>query len=324
MFPSCFSTSLMFDPEAIRPSLYLRALGDQTLEEQSHLRRFSAVEPENELVKVSLEMASGHPTLMSAQKPATHQRDDSAHLRQRTSRVIGFGKADPTVSIAMQDFIAGPVVGFNGCLRIYFLSYKSYHESIRRPCDIQQTNPAHLPVPRIHLDGDRHARASPPHASGRSVAGKPGIVHLDTPLKRFSFEPNHGLTELLKPSPGRLHAPQAKNTFQSGRRESRFLRTHPPHRSKPELKRLPRSMQHRASCQGRLTAARPAFNRMTDVRPSSVMAAGGAAKARGPPLIPQIGHACGLIRESPFEFRQIRGKIGQRRHHSDNHTRSLT
>jgi len=224
------------------------------VEDQSAARRTAAVEAEDELVQVALQMGLVHPALVSTQQPPLGQRGDPVHGGQKLTGIFAAGAggplAAPLVDIAFsgQAVIAHPGVGDHGAARLDGAGDKRV-QRLGRGIG-QHLHPAPPdPLGRAHLDRDagEHLLApGPPAAQPRLVPADERLVRLHRPGQPVPARAHQHRPQPVQHRPrGRVGA-DLQRPLQALRGDSVLLRGEQPARGEPHRQRRPRPVEDRA------------------------------------------------------------------------------
>jgi len=216
---------------------------------ESGLGRTTAVEAENELVEVGLEMGFSQsvidtqcPGLEVGEDPMDPGQDDmSSHVADHMR----------LVSEARGARVAGPTIGFDGSAGGDAGLEEGVQAGGRGVVDRRQTNAAGA----LALDFDRGGHlqfalaTASAAASRRVVPGPPGdlrLVHFDQAGQRIALGIKHGPAQLGSQQPGALVGAQAQLPPQLARRHAVGVRRHQIGRPEPYRQRQLGGVHRRA------------------------------------------------------------------------------
>ena len=116
---------------------------------------------------------------------------------------------------------------------------------------------------------------------------------------------DHGATEFMQPSPGRLITLESEHSLQTQGTGAVLLRGHPPHGAEPDRQRSPGALEDRSRRHGSLVATTAALQQHSPDRPFAVTTTPWAAETIRPSQPGQVRPACFLSAEVRLQLRQI-------------------
>ena len=182
------------------------------VEHHSAAARVAAVEPEGELVQVSLQVRRFYPALVGAQQPPLAQRGDPVDGGQQFTGVLAAAGRGllvaPLVGVAQggQAVIAGPAVGDDAAARLDAAGHERAEPGAGRVR--QHGHPAPADAFRL-ADLDRDAGQDllaglPPAAQAVLLPADERLVHLHRPGQPAASRPHQRRPQPVQHRPGRL------------------------------------------------------------------------------------------------------------------------
>lgn len=206
------------------------ALLYETIEELPPQCRIAPVEPESELVKITLEMLVGGAALEGAKKPSLEQRSNA--MDSRKFFTPGSGDALMPIALICQPAI-GPlaIADDQGAFGdIGFHEIDDMRTGLIRK--LGKADSSHSIA--LNFSSDYHDILSLPSLVSGGKAANKGFVHFDITGQLFASWPNHSMTQFLQHHPCRRIAWQSEQSLEPHRVDAHFLVGHPPHRPKPQ------------------------------------------------------------------------------------------
>ena len=262
----------------------------------------AAIETEDVLVEVGLQMLLADRTVMGAKKPAFGQAEDQVDGRQAEHGIApGRAEIDRVVGVAgrAQPGIALPAVGGHRGGRGHVGGEEGLQACGRGVGDGREPQPAEpalaaLAGCRLDRTGDHRLAGGAAAGLARPLATQQRLVGLDPRRERRPARGDHGLADLVQPAPGGLIAAEAHLALQLHGGDPAFARGHQPDGEKPARQPGLGLLEDRAGQERMLPAAgRALFDQPPPMVVGHAVAAAGAAKARRPALGEQMGSGIG-------------------------------
>ena len=283
-----------------------------------------AVEAEDVLVEIGLQVLGADRTMVGAQQPALGEPEDQVDGRQAERGVApGPGERDRLVGVArgLEPAIARPAVGGDlggACDVPPEKANQAAGRSIGHRLQAQAAEPAAAQLAAPALDRTRDHGLARGAAAGlaRPGAADQGLIGLDPLAERLAVRHDHGAPNLVQPRPSRAVAAKAHLPLQLHGRDPALARRDQIDREKPARQAGLGLLEDGAGEDRVLLAASPALlNQPLLVTVGLVVAAGRAAespRANAPvPDRPDSPHRCRNARERLADPAAGRGAIRQ-------------
>jgi len=279
-----------------------------------------AVEAEDELVEVVLQVLGPDGAMVGAEQPALGEAEDEVDGRQAQRGVAPrLPEVDRLVRIPLgvEAAVAGPTVGGDG-ERLGGVggdeAFEARGGGVRERREAQPAERAFPPLAGLRLDGTRdHCLASraTPGFTGSGAADQ-GFVDLHPLLQRLAIRPDHRPTDLVQPAPGSAVAAETHLPLQLHRRDAAFAGGDQVDGQEPFGEPGLGLLEHGTGEDRVLPAASAALlDQALLVAPGLAMPAAAAAKPLRPERPDQVGPALGVRAKAPDEGRQRPWQVPQ-------------
>ncbi len=221
------------------PSVHRDSLLHKAVEQFSTPLRGSAIEPEGELVQISVQVRLRDSALVDAQEPPLQQGHHPIDTRQEIPSDLSLLPNNVVdIPSLLQPAVPRPAVCANhatGGDRLLDSAFQVLSRSIGHAP--QTDTPDAVP---IHLSCDDD-QGFPFSAAPRFPWLGPtqvGFINFHGTPEAFSPRSDHRSSELVQPRPSGPVAAQAQGALESQRTHSRFLIRHVPHSPEPQSQRI--------------------------------------------------------------------------------------
>lgn len=230
---------------------------EQSVEEEPSARRASAIEAEDRVVEVILEMSVVEATLMRAREPPLGERSDPVHTREHDVRGQPTAlDVDRLVDVAVSDGwrIAGPGVGDEHRSLFDVLGDETLERGRRRVGEHGHA----APTESSELDGhaDQDLLALLPAATKLGLlATEVGLVDFDGAGEPVAPGTDEHRAEPVQHRPGRLVGAELKGPLQALRLDPILRRRELPAHREPRREWRPAPLEQRVCRHGRVPVA---------------------------------------------------------------------
>ncbi len=176
--------------------------------------------------------------------------------------------------------------------------------------DTGHADAAGAPPPDFSSKSDNRFLVYFPTCRAYLTAADVCFINLDITLQKISDRLNHGAAKLMELRPGRLAAAKAKYPLYPQGIDPMLLVRHVPHRLKPELQRLPRSLDNRPRSRRCLAIASTASKLTPGRRPGLRRPAGRISETIWPTNSRKIVRTGRLGRQPLIEFPERTWVVG--------------
>ena len=273
------------------------------------VRRISAIEAENELIQVCLEMRPAQ-TMVDALGPRLEVGEGDVYPGQDD---VGGHRADDVgiVSDLGRSRIAGPAVGLGGAPRLQRRLDEGVQAVGRIILDHGQAQASRLAVVDLDPAYDQHlALVAASAAAGRRVVlgpqGQACLVDLDDARQRMALGMDHRPAQLARQHPGRPIRTEPEHRLELQRRDAVRMRRHQKCRQKPRSQWQFAGVHDRSGRHRGLAVASGALEGigLALQRPFPIRATRRTDEPPRPAQRIQVGGAGSLVRKALLKFNQ--------------------
>lgn len=235
-------------------------LFDQSIEEHASMRGLAAVEPERELVQISLQVIFFKGALVRPHQPTLNQRGNAVYAGQN---FVGFfagaldGRALVDVFVFGGTRIGCKSVGVDGRARFDVLLNKSLeHFGFGVRDNLQTATAKPLGGEQFNCDRHQHLASSAAPALAVPHASEYGLIHFDAPGQRIVAGMADCAPEPVQHCPSCRVGTKPKNSMQRFGGNAIFSGGQMPSGGKPDRQRCSGVVKDRAGCGGDTTGTR--------------------------------------------------------------------
>ena len=287
------------------PGVHRDGLLRETVEQLAPPVGRAPVEPERELVQISLQVRDRDAPLVDAQEPPLEQGHDAVDAGQQVVPDRGFFP-DDLMDIApfRQPAVPMPAIRAHDTARLDGLLHGTLQAARRGIGNPLQPDAAYPRSVHLGRDDDQGFPRRATSGLARLRATPVGLIGLDRPREPVAPRTDHRGPQLVQPRPGRAVAAQPQRPLEPQGTDPRLLVRHVPHGAEPQAQIRLRVLEDRPRQDRRLVAAERAVIQAASRRPDAGGATPQTPHALRPAQLDEVRPTCLLRGEPPFKLHE--------------------